>query len=1525
MVAERGCAFILSIYLLIVLQEGVFTGVLGLQSDKMPGDEEPVNGGHYRSHKRLKCPDFNMDTMSFDDYKFELELWSEMTDTPKNMKAGEIFMSLPNVDKTSIKSFLRSKMTRADMRKDSGFEDILKLMDEHLGGEDLGRVWGKFCTFDNMSRSEDQSVENYIVKFDIAYNNLVKEDGDIKIPSHVRGMMLLKRAGLANDVEKLCLTGIDLTDKVNFYDKAKLSLKKFAGEGGSGCATVKNMDYFSTPAVKQEICEAEAYVGYRGSDKVWRRRKWGGAQAHSSRIQDGGMSTKPRDVNSEKLGYKASTNPLGRNGLPKRCNICDSILHMYAECPHKPNGANMAEFESSEDEEETITLFTGRNEHFVNELRMECENSAVLDSACTKNVCSQLWLDTFVRSLSQSAQSKIVCTPSNNKFRFGGGELLRSKGKYIIPAFVAGKSVNIETDVVDSHIPLLLSLQSMKKMGLKLDTVTDTAEIFGKKVSLNFTSSGHYSVPLCEDQVFYTEDVLKVDLGSNLEEEKCKLKHMHKQFGHVCSKKLSELLKGAKSWKPHFAQLLDEISSGCETCKLYRKEKPNPIVSMPKSRYFNDLVTVDLKKWANGWICYFIDDFSRLVVARWIPSKQPKEVVKAYMLSWLASGYGRSNTLMWDIGGEFNNEQVMEMSSKLGIRIITTASYSPFSNGTCERNHAVVDSILQKLVHDHKDTDLNELLAWSCCAKNSLCMFGGFSPYQIVYGKSPSLPGDGDMFHPPALCEPKSETLRKHLNVLHSARSAFVEGMSSEKIKRALNHKIRILEHPLQTGDVVYYKRVNSDLWLGPATVVSQEGKTVFIKHGAFIVRIYRSRVVLKDHEYERKKGGVNGSVIVNPKASLEKVLTGNDGSQIQGKTHTSSDKRSDDSDSELDDNHDPTVQNSENSEGLRNPESLEGTKHVNVENIKVKDVIEYREEPSEPWKKVTVVSKAGKSTGKNKHWVNVESETNRYSLNLEDVEIKTSPGQVQNDVNCVLDDYVVIDLDSDSEDELDTFVTKCTKNDVIKVQKPESEVDTLAKLSEIEKLKHYCVYDEVPDCGQACVGTRWVLKRNPDGTTKARLVAKGFQEKEYIQSDSPTIGRAALRLFLCISLTFGWDIHCMDIRSAFLQGKDIERDIYIKPPKDFGREGMVWKLKKCLYGLKDGSRNFYFSIKEHLESCGCTVSNLEPTLYTYKVNGELMGWLLSHVDDFVCAGTQTFHEKVIKPLSDRFNVSKDEKNQFKYVGMAIEKHSECITVSMSDFIGNIDVESFRRLMGSRDLSTPEYTQFRSLVGKLNWLAGTSRPDMSFSTVEFSTKFTQATTKDLNQVFKTVQKAKVSDFKVMFSHLDTASLSMLVFTDASLANLRGSNSCGGHIIFLVDRHMKCCPISWHSGRLKRVVRSTLAAECMALLAGLEECIYLNEVLKFCLGKKLKITGIVDSKSLLQSLVSTSLVDEKRLRLDVNCIKEMIENENLEVRWVPGNYQLANVLTKAGASPESVCKVLSSGKLSGLIELSWKKK
>ena len=101
-----------------------------------------------------------------------------------------------------------------------------------------------------------------------------------------------------------------------------------------------------------------------------------------------------------------------------------------------------------------------------------------------------------------------------------------SLGLYKLPATLAGRNVIIQTDAVRSNIPLLLSLDVMKKAKIMMDTATDTAIIFGRKVNLNFTNSGHYSVSLRGDDMFPVNSIHEASTTEMLQGEERKVLYL---------------------------------------------------------------------------------------------------------------------------------------------------------------------------------------------------------------------------------------------------------------------------------------------------------------------------------------------------------------------------------------------------------------------------------------------------------------------------------------------------------------------------------------------------------------------------------------------------------------------------------------------------------------------------------------------------------------------------------------------------------------------------------------------------------------------------------------------------------------------------------------------------------------------------------------------------------------------------------------------------------------------------------------
>jgi hypothetical protein len=115
----------------------------------------------------------------------------------------------------------------------------------------------------------------------------------------------------------------------------------------------------------------------------------------------------------------------------------------------------------------------------------------------------------------------------------------------------------------------------------------------------------------------------------------------------------------------------------------------------------------------------------------------------------------------------------------------------------------------------------------------------------------------------------------------------------------------------------------------------------------------------------------------------------------------------------------------------------------------------------------------------------------------------------------------------------------------------------------------------------------KWVFKRkegvspNDETRYKARLVAKGYSQIpgiDYNEVFSPVVKHSSIRTLLTIVAMHDLELEKLDVKTAFLHG-ELEEDIYIEQPEGFvipGKEKLVCKLKKSLYGLKQSPRQWY-------------------------------------------------------------------------------------------------------------------------------------------------------------------------------------------------------------------------------------------------------------------------------------------------------------------------------------------------------------
>ena len=90
----------------------------------------------------------------------------------------------------------------------------------------------------------------------------------------------------------------------------------------------------------------------------------------------------------------------------------------------------------------------------------------MLDTGCNVNVCGAKWLEEYEEMLDEFDKGSVEEYKTAKYFRFGDGKSVKANKRVKIPAYIGKEKIGIETEVIESDIPLLLSKTFMKAMGM---------------------------------------------------------------------------------------------------------------------------------------------------------------------------------------------------------------------------------------------------------------------------------------------------------------------------------------------------------------------------------------------------------------------------------------------------------------------------------------------------------------------------------------------------------------------------------------------------------------------------------------------------------------------------------------------------------------------------------------------------------------------------------------------------------------------------------------------------------------------------------------------------------------------------------------------------------------------------------------------------------------------------------------------------------------------------------------------------
>ena len=1421
--------------------------------------------------QKYGLPPFSEDG-DFEHWLHEIEMWQLVTDLAKEKQGPVLYLSLsPKVRQAC------ATLTKEELNVNDGLNRLITKLRELYAVSKDQAMFTAYEQFETFQRDPSMNITEYINQFEQLNHKL--KTYKIELPSPVLAYQLLKNANLPKSKRDLARATIAELK----YDDMKRQIKAIY----DSCTTdEKTTDDASDILVENERAYylRNNYSANRGRNfRGGRYRGRGGANYRGSRQED---NRTYQTQSSARI-----KNCPDEHGNPTRCKICGSIFHYYRDCPD----ADKKDLSLQSLKIQLFTQESGVELCFLEQMVSETLSCAVIDPGCPSNVCGKNWLNCYLDSLPNL--DEVTEAPGKKSYQFGPSKVYQSLKIVNIPINIGGKPGHILTDVVDCEVPLLLSKHSIKEAGGQLDFVKDTITLFGTEMKLQHTSSGHYCIPISPTQILVNakcdspiELYLTInDLSTKSKEEKKSIAvKLHKQFGHpVDATKLKTIVRDAKIKDDELLHLIDQVTEECDVCTRYRKARARPVVSLSLAKEFNGCLAMDLKfitiNDRKYIIFHMIDLFTRYSAASVIKSKHKEVIVDEIMKHWIAI-FGTPQSIFADNGGEFNNELLRDVAELLDVSIASTAAESPWSNGVVERHNATLGNMIYKIVADTQ-CSVENALVWAVSAKNALSNNLGYSPNQLVFGRNPNLPSTLTSQLPALRTKTSSELVAEHLNALHSARRAFIQAESSKRIKTALSRQTRTTtSKEFNNGDTVYYKRNSDNDWHGPGTIIGIDGKVVLVRHGGNVLRVSPCHLTKVNKENSRllpKEILIVPDEADQPKASIPELLD----IDIAVNNHVTVPVESP--------IREPMNNESDKSEPVETRQTVDDKKvdrrikrdnsqqAVKIQLPRIGQKIAFIDPDTNKKEKFIAVNRAGKANGKNKHWFNVKN-------------------IMSNVIKCV--DFEKVEW-------------QIVEEEVLYSSSNNPQV-LAAKQKELEKWKDYDVYEEVDNEGQETVSTRWVITEKSDKDTnsvKSRLVARGFEElNTEFRTDSPTICKENLRLVSTIAVSNSWKIHSMDIKAAFLQGCPIDRDVFVQPPKE-ANTSKLWKLKRTVYGLNDAPRSWYLKAAEELVKAGAARSKYDQALFFWRNKGKLEGVVCCHVDDFFYTGTHLFHDKIVSHVQKTFDLSKESFSTFQYLGLDISQTGDFIAMHQNDYIKTLQPIELKDI-SKRNLTHEEKLQLKALIGQIQWVSKQTRPDLAFASCDLSNRVKDGTTDDIRLANKYLRKLKNSTAQIHLPDIgDVTKSTLYAFSDASHANLPGFKSQGGFIIFIKGENGNSAPIVWTSKKVKRVVKSPLAAETLALQEAVEHAALIKALLCEIYDveqSKFPTVCLTDSKSLRDTVHASTVIEDKGLMIDLCCLREKIQGKLITIEWVPASEQLADCLTKSTASAALLMKVLA---------------
>ena len=206
---------------------------------------------------------------------------------------------------------------------------------------------------------------------------------------------------------------------------------------------------------------------------------------------------------------------------------------------------------------------------------------------------------------------------------------------------------------------------------------------------------------------------------------------------------------------------------------------------------------------------------------------------------------------------------------------------------------------------------------------------------------------------------------------------------------------------------------------------------------------------------------------------------------------------------------------------------------------------------------------------------------------------------------------------------------------------------------------------------GQEIISSRFVDKWEESGELGSRLVSRGYESSHADPASlfAATPSVVATRIALVLGLAKDVEMAVADISGAFLHAV-LEKHFFVTPPAEYRKPGVVWKIKRYMYGDKRAPRRWQDHFEKTMLELGFERLESEPGCFVKK-GVTHKDTIIVHVDDLLSVGKRKHLDNFFVHLEKKLKLKRVEfienGRSVLFLGDYITKFKDKITLKSKD------------------------------------------------------------------------------------------------------------------------------------------------------------------------------------------------------------------------------------------------------------------